>query len=166
MSLMLLPSTSLYSDDCTLRGAVAASQPCFLIRGRLFTSCNLAHACCTITLKLSIRSQERFENQEAVYVERSAPTAEACARPDAGQGGLDDGVPDFKGSATKVRRRGQGPGPCRRSSCWLLSPRWALRPCVLGVRKGRRISEAFCHCAFQVPPMSCSAKQGVRLHGH
>jgi len=53
-----------------------------------------------------------------VYVERSAPAADAGARPDAGQGGLDDGVPDFKGSATKVRRRGQEPGP--RSKPWLL----------------------------------------------
>lgn len=54
-------------------------------------------------LTCSVRRQERFEESlEAVYVERSA--VDAGAQPGAGHNGLDDGIADFKGSATKALR--------------------------------------------------------------
>ena len=58
--------------------------------------------------------QERFEDPEVVYVERDLPAngahAGADAKAEAAPSGLDDGVPDYKGSAAKVLLAENFPG--------------------------------------------------------
>ena len=58
--------------------------------------------------------QERFEDPEVVYIERDLPAngahAGADAKAEAAPSGLDDGVPDYKGSAAKVLLAPKAPG--------------------------------------------------------
>ena len=62
------------------------------------------HELSTAPYLAATMTQERFEDPEVIYMKRdavpgSAEAHEAAADED---GGLDEGIPDFRGSATKV----------------------------------------------------------------
>ena len=93
--------------------------------------------------------QERFEDPEVVYIERDLPAngahAGAGAKGEAAPSGLDDGVPEYKGSAAKVLL---APNFSGKQSVWLRS--WDMARFVRPYLGCRALANTMVWASFQI----------------